>query len=722
MYLKELHIEGFKSFGKSVLLTFPTRITAIVGPNGSGKSNVAEAFRFVLGEQSMKSMRGRRGEDLIFNGGNGANRANRAKVSIALDNSTNTLNNSFSEVILSRTVYRNGNNEYMINNTQVRHKDIIEILANANIGSTGHHIISQGEADRILHASAEERKEMLEDGLGLKLLQYRRTEAKKKLQRAQENIAETDLILRETTPHLRHLKRQVERYEKAKEAHEDLTVLYAKYLAYETKYITITKCDLQGKFDTLREKLKLIETQMAEEKKNSVIKQSLEELSMQEQTLDEKIRKIQDKKDIASREIGKIEGEYNAIKTLSENSSEEKPIGRKTVANLYSEIQNRHTVAQNNHKNLIIYILNQLEKILYDHKNSMQQNTEKRLDTLEHERGKLREHITKLKEQEEEYHCTREALQQDKLKKMTVAQQSEKNLLTLITEKNTVEQEFSEVRHALNILQEDEENVARELAEGAVLIGTAMNRYKEVIVPQNIENEDRKKQKERRHALERKKIELEAMGSAGGEEVHKEYKEVSERVDFLNKEKKDLLKSIRDCEEGIETIQKEVDTRFKTGIRTISKEFERFFKILFGGGKASVSIEKNTITKNDEEPEVRVGVTVQVALPHKKITAMEQLSGGERALVSIALLFAISQITPPPFLILDETDAALDEANSQRYGDMIESLAKKSQLILITHNRETMHHAGALYGVTMNTVGISTLLSVQFDEAIQTVR
>ena len=97
---------------------------------------------------------------------------------------------------------------------------------------------------------------------------------------------------------------------------------------------------------------------------------------------------------------------------------------------------------------------------------------------------------------------------------------------------------------------------------------------------------------------------------------------------------------------------------------------------------------------------------------------MEQLSGGERALVSIALLFAISQVTPPPFLILDETDAALDEANSKRYGDMIESLAKKSQLILITHNRETMHRAGALYGVTMNTSGISALLSVQFDEAV----
>jgi chromosome segregation protein len=99
-----------------------------------------------------------------------------------------------------------------------------------------------------------------------------------------------------------------------------------------------------------------------------------------------------------------------------------------------------------------------------------------------------------------------------------------------------------------------------------------------------------------------------------------------------------------------------------------------------------------------------------------------QLSGGERALTSIALIFAMSQVNPPPFLILDETDAALDEANSRRYGDMIESLAKKSQLIVITHNRETMSRAGILYGVTMGGDGISKLLSVKFEEAAQVAK
>ena len=119
-----------------------------------------------------------------------------------------------------------------------------------------------------------------------------------------------------------------------------------------------------------------------------------------------------------------------------------------------------------------------------------------------------------------------------------------------------------------------------------------------------------------------------------------------------------------------------------------------------------------------EATEDKEGIDINVNLPQKKIKGLMMLSGGERALTSIALLFAVSQVNPPPFIILDETDAALDEANSRKYGDMIENLSKLSQLILITHNRETMSRAGILYGVTMGSEGFSKLLSIKFDEAV----
>ncbi|KKR01415.1 MAG: Chromosome partition protein smc [Candidatus Nomurabacteria bacterium GW2011_GWD2_39_12] len=113
------------------------------------------------------------------------------------------------------------------------------------------------------------------------------------------------------------------------------------------------------------------------------------------------------------------------------------------------------------------------------------------------------------------------------------------------------------------------------------------------------------------------------------------------------------------------------------------------------------------------------GIEISVSLPHKKVKELHALSGGERSLTSIALLFAMSQVNPPPFLVLDETDAALDEANSRKYGDMLEKLSKHSQLIVVTHNRETMSRAGVLYGVTIGSNGASKLLSVKFDEATQ---
>ena len=119
-----------------------------------------------------------------------------------------------------------------------------------------------------------------------------------------------------------------------------------------------------------------------------------------------------------------------------------------------------------------------------------------------------------------------------------------------------------------------------------------------------------------------------------------------------------------------------------------------------------------------EEAEQETGIDIEVNLPRKKIKSLMMLSGGERALTSIALIFAMSQVKPPPFIILDETDAALDEANSKKYGDMIESLAKCSQLILITHNRETMSRAGVIYGVTMDRASVSKLLSIAFDAAV----
>src|SRR3989338_4304621 len=191
MRLQTLEINCFKSFSKKINLDFQNPVVCIVGPNGSGKSNVVEAFRFVLGEQSMKSMRGKAGPDLIFKGSKHLPRGTKATVTIYFNNSDKVfklengegeeVNLNYDIISISRVVYPDGLSKYILNGTEVRLKDINNLLASVNIGSSGHHIISQGEADRILNASPRDRKEMVEDALGLKIYQYKIKESERKL-------------------------------------------------------------------------------------------------------------------------------------------------------------------------------------------------------------------------------------------------------------------------------------------------------------------------------------------------------------------------------------------------------------------------------------------------------------------------------------------------------------------------------------------------------------
>ncbi|HYC83037.1 MAG TPA: AAA family ATPase, partial [Candidatus Paceibacterota bacterium] len=235
MHLKRLEISGFKSFAKKTELLFETSITGIVGPNGSGKSNVAEAFRWVLGEQSMKSLRGKRGEDLIYAGPGG--NLNRASVTVVFDNAARRFNIDFDEVVVTREVFRDGSNDYKINGSSVRLRDIMELLSAVSLGPSGHHIISQGEADRILSANIFERRTMIEEALGLKIYQWKIIESEKKLAKTNDNIKQVESLQREIAPHIKFLKKQVEKIQKADEMRRELKGLYRHYFAVERLYL-----------------------------------------------------------------------------------------------------------------------------------------------------------------------------------------------------------------------------------------------------------------------------------------------------------------------------------------------------------------------------------------------------------------------------------------------------------------------------------------------------
>ena len=228
----------------------------------------------------------------------------------------------------------------------------------------------------------------------------------------------------------------------------------------------------------------------------------------------------------------------------------------------------------------------------------------------------------------------------------------------------------------------------------------------------------RQEQVELRKKIERLKIKVEDTGSMSSD-VIKEYDDTKMRDEHLSRELEDLEKSRGSLEDLMKELSETLHARFKDGLSLVNKEFSNFFETLFGGGKAAIEEVKigGGVDEAGEEKESEIGIDISVSLPRKKIKGLDMLSGGERALTSIALLFAMSQVNPPPFLVLDETDAALDEANSRKYGQMLSQLSDKSQLIVVTHNRETMSHASVLYGVTMSSDGVSKLLSIRFDDA-----
>ncbi|WP_322800141.1 chromosome segregation protein SMC [Thermoflexus sp.] len=211
MRLQAIELHGFKSFADPTRLEFPGQVTAIVGPNGSGKSNIAEAIRWVLGEQSLSTLRVRRGEDLIFAGSDQRPRAGMAEVTLIFDNTDGELPLEFAEIALTRRVYRDGEGEYFLNGNRVRLRDIQELLGSTPLARRTYTVIGQGVVDEVLRMRPEERRALFEEAAGIALYRMKREEALRRLEATRQNLARIRDLLAEITPRMNSLRRQAER-------------------------------------------------------------------------------------------------------------------------------------------------------------------------------------------------------------------------------------------------------------------------------------------------------------------------------------------------------------------------------------------------------------------------------------------------------------------------------------------------------------------------------
>ncbi len=731
MYLKSIELVGFKSFGKKTELVFGSAIVSIVGPNGSGKSNVAEAFRFVLGEQSMKSLRSKKGEDLIWGGSPGTPRANRGAVRVTFDNSNRLLDLDFKEVVVERVVHRDGVNEYLLNGTPVRLKDVIRLLAGANIGGSGYQIISQGEADRILNASPRERREMVEDALGLKLYQHKKAESERKLTETGVNIDKTKSLRREIGPHLNFLRTQVERIEKARELKTELAAKLNDYLAREHAWISQEDARLVGEVRVHESELKKLTAgvALARGKRGSSSDTAIQELRAKLSERESKLAEARRESEKLARELGRAEGALEATNVTVEQIVPV-PHVRQFARDLDAALGDAERAGD----------LTSLKSVVADVRTRIKAFIEGLTGIAPETNEEVRRQVqtlsgSLLRVQKEEAALAGEL--EDLRKRIAEVRESgfaaERDLIELESAVREAQAKLSTVSGARSTIAASRQHFEEEVREGIALIGAAVHGWEKAGIPEGALSEERSVQEKRRRDIERLKIKIEESGIGEGDRVVSEFKQTKERDEFLAKELVDLERSAASLKDIIAELEKTIDARFHDGLKHINEALKNFFAKLFGGGAAKLFVEEpkrrtrdletdedeenNDIVSRYEEEEIYAGLSIDVSLPRKKIRGLEVLSGGERALTSIALIFSMTQVNPPPFLILDETDAALDEANSKRYADMIQELAHKSQLIVITHNRATMAAAGELYGVTMGQDGVSKLLSVKLEEA-----
>ncbi len=829
MELAQIKLSGFKSFANQTTLSFSPGITAIVGPNGSGKSNIADAIRWALGEQSKKSLRGKKSEDIIFAGSASRARIGRAEVSVSFKNppyprqkSGSQKVSDFSEITITRRFYRNGEGESLLNSAQVRLKDIQELIAEFRLSPKTYTIIGQGMIDKLISLSPVDKKEIFLDASGAKILAVKKEEAVQRLAQTQTNLTRVRELIHEIEPHLKRLRRQYQRAQRREKIAAKLAQIQKAY--FQTKLADLEQqavCiqnDLQknqkitqaqeAKICALKSTLATQETQRLTNQKNwqkeqgiynhlllaqnkvqekiamgkgrlqasqfapqedlkAQMQKEVEDLQQETKNLEQEMREaenyIQDlqsqrhngeqecqelKKqasdltqkqnlpllatsvstlqeilvsyqnllesleagvslDTLSAPLQAIQGQLKILLDVLQKMQhpEKLALSKKDLAKLEARITDQEALLQRWQAAIQtttekIHFLNYqrrtfVNKIEFLHEKILQATAEKspeltqlaeELGDLEKEKDglanqitacqtKIQEIIHKQKDSENQVFQSERALRQEEDALRTLAFQNH----TLSLEANTLSlrkgELTREIHRALGPAWQEIQAAKDEVVAGGNLLPR----------------------------IERYQKELAAIGAIDPETLQ-EYTETQKRYDFLAHEMADLEKTLPHLGQLIKKLEFSIEKRFQNTFAKVNDSFKKYFRILFGGGRASLA--------RDSENNINIFASP----PGKRLQNIAVLSGGEKSLVGLSLVFAILNESKPPFCILDEVDAALDEANSLRFAQILKTLSPPIQFITITHNRATMQQAQALYGVTMGRDGVSKMLSLKLEQ------
>lgn len=809
--LRSIELAGFKSFAKRTKIDFGDGIVAIVGPNGSGKSNIADAVRWVFGEQKNKSLRTDKAEDLIYNGNDNKPRASMAEVIIALDNSGGSIPVDLLEVEITRRLYRSGESSYLLNGKKTSLATIQELLIKSGFGVGSYTVIGQGMIDRLILSGGQERKQLFEEASGIRQFEIKQSQTAKRIEAVNLNIDQISSIINEIKPQQEALARQASLLQKRNQLSDDLQKYRCGYIAQNSNHLKSRRLAIVSKQDDnldeqkkLQSRLKDLEADHTESRtttnKNtaSSIGKELDRLELQRSRIEQDISslnataeqinssiiatnplehsirdeitllqlkltqhlknqksieavvaKFEAKLKLVDIKVGSqtdiLEGTRKALGKSQKTEYLQHSLGLvdilqdgikrnksyKDLDIVFYKLRRmiKHSIGDNSAElalkvgkvqNIIAGLLDEREGI------SELQTTEViKLRAIEMDYSTI---AHKVSENELKLLKIIKSDNTDKLKKQKLALESKTQ--SLLRQRDSINARISDLRQGLVAMVDTASDAASneyykrhevlsnqdiELQQVALAIQASLDDINSSI--DRIAGLQKKwslsdsaltraiKETVDYDSISRTEAEIDLLAEIGPS-VAQDVKDSGERMQYLEKQKLDLEKTVQNLLKVSIDTGKKMQVVFQKSFRSINRNFAEQFSDLFEGGDAGLELK---LIGDD------YGVEIIVRLPGKRAQNISSLSGGEKALASVALLAGILASNPSPFVVLDEVDAALDDANTKKFAGVLKTITKHSQVLVVTHNHETMSVADELLGVTTSGNNDSQIIRVKLD-------
>jgi chromosome segregation ATPase len=764
MYLRSITMKGFKSFPERVSLEFSPGVSVIVGPNGSGKSNITDAVLWALGEQSPGAIRGASMQDVISAGGKGIGQRRAAEVEVVIDNSDGRAATEFSEIAVQRRLDRAGDGVYRLNGARCRLADVTDVLSDTNLGREMHSVISQGRVETIVHSKPRERRLLVEEAAGLGKHRKRRRRAELKLRAARDNLDRALDVEREARARLRPLKRQAQAAELGARIEREELGLRGQIVSEELRFgadraaaaeqaaakARATRAEIEERLGAVGKRRREAEERFAardrertqawglltklrgEQERIAVrgaslsgreteLEARLESLRAElgPLTLDvggggapaERARKL-------AEELGEIDaGLSSAVEGLAVARSDEaaESVRETALGNVHSgaERASRHArraegLLGERHREALRRRVADGEALLDDARAA--------LAAIEGVGAAIRARV--------------ERTEGKVLGGEGDGDEIAEELRTCSRQEFELQAEMSAVADELTKAEVEAAHLGDRRAEAERELAGIGDRLGEEVPPAEraMSEEERAEIDRRLERLERRRAQIGPVNPL----AEREYDEAREHVESLQAQREDTERAMRELETLIGDIDAEIERAFEQTFDATARNFEEMVEHLFPGGRGvlrRVSLRPvrdeerpsgEQEAPGDAEPESEIdeeeereelGVEIEVTPAGKSTRKLSLLSGGEKSLVALAFVFAVFLARPCPFYILDEVEAALDDANIDRFLQLIRRFSDRAQFVIVTHQKRTMDAADVLYGVSMGGDGVTKVVS-----------